>query len=75
MSTTVKAQGRMTKDLVSPYRVGDRVTALVWDKQRGRTIVISAPNAGNATFLMYDVEVPNGVVSLIAGEFEVWARR
>ena len=29
MVTTVKARGRMTKDLVTPYRVGDRVTALV----------------------------------------------
>jgi hypothetical protein len=86
MPTTVKAQGRMTKDLVSPYRVGDRVTALVWDKQRGgcvhvgdrgtiRAIVIADPNDGDETFLMYDVEVPKGVVSLSAGEFEVWARR
>ena len=86
MVTTVKARGRMTKDLVTPYRVGDRVTALIWDKQRGgsvhagdrgtiRAIVTSDPNAGGETFLMYDVEVPNGVVSLSAGEFEVWAKR
>jgi len=86
MATTVRARGRMTRDLVSPYRVGDRVTALVWDRQRGgsvhagdrgtiRAIVIADPNDGDETFLMYDVEVPNGVVSLSAGEFEVWARR
>jgi len=44
MVTTVKARGRMTKDLMTPYRVGDRVRALVWDKQRGGSVHAGEPS-------------------------------
>jgi hypothetical protein len=79
--TTVKAQGRMTKDLVTTLHVGDRVRSLIEERMvRGRVrigdvgviteVLISDPDDGDATFLMYDVAVPGGVVALGAFEFE-----
>ena len=80
--TTVKAQGRkMTRDLVTPLHVGDRVRALIEERMvRGRVapgdvgtitnVYISDPDDGDETFLIFDVAVPGGVVSLAAFEFE-----
>jgi hypothetical protein len=79
--TTMKATGRMTRDLVTPLHVGDRVRALIEERMvRGRVrvgdvgvihdVMISDPNDGDQTFLMFDVAVPGGMVSLHATEFE-----
>jgi hypothetical protein len=81
MAMIVRAQGRMTKDLVTPLHVGDRVRSLVEEHlTTGRVRVgdvgiivapvISDPDDGDETFLMFDVAVPGGMVSLHASEFE-----
>jgi hypothetical protein len=81
MATIVRAQGRMTKDLVTPLHVGDRVRALVEERMTtGRvrvgdvgvvhSVVIADPNDGDETFLMFEVAVPGGMVSMHATEFE-----
>jgi len=71
----------MTRDLVTPLHVGDRVRSLIEDRQtRGRVrvgdvgivteVVVSDPNDGDATFLVFDVAVPGGMVAMGAMEFE-----
>ena len=81
MATIVRAQGRMTKDLVTPLHIGDRVRSLVEERMTtGRVrvgdvgvihhVLISDPNDGDETFLMFDVAVTGGMVSLHAIEFE-----
>jgi len=40
MATVLKARGRMTKDLVSPYHVGDPVVSLVSDLIRIHLFVL-----------------------------------
>jgi hypothetical protein len=80
--TTIKAQGEMTRDLVTPFHIGDRVRSLVaedlttgrvrvGDMGLIRAAVISDPDDGDDTFLMFDVAVPGGVVSLRDTEFEL----
>ena len=80
MATILKARGRMTKDLVTPFDVGDQVVTLVGERQRyGRVrvgeigtikrVIISAPNDGDATFLMFYVKARRGTVLLLASEF------
>jgi hypothetical protein len=94
MATILKASGRMTKDLATPYHVGDPVVALLSERQAHgrvrvgeagtvRKIVISDPNDGDETFLMFYVKVTRGTVFLHPSEFapaaeaeaHLWARR
>jgi|SRR5437867_6467908 len=94
MATILKARGSMTKDLVTPHHVGDQVVALTSERQsRGhvrvgavgtiRRLVISAPNDGDATFVMAYVRVRCGTVFLHPSEFapaaeaeaHLWARK
>jgi hypothetical protein len=70
MATTLKACGRMTRDIETPYEVGQRVVLVEPDKNdhgvragdRGviRRIIISAPNDGDATFPMFYIRVQRG---------------
>ena len=80
MATILAARGRMTKDLVTPYNVGDQVASLIHEHQkRGcvrvgeagtiTRIVISAPGDGDETFPMFYVKVRRGTVLLHASEF------
>ena len=80
MATILAARGRMTKDLVTPYHVGDQVVVLTNGRQkhgraRGgevgtiRRLFISDPNDGDNTFLMAYVKVSHGTVLLHPSEF------
>ena len=73
MATTLGPEGRMTRPLITPYNVGDRVAMLRTEEQtdgrcrRGdvgtiREIIISAPNDGDDTFPMFFVKMPHGTV-------------
>lgn len=84
--TILKAKGRMTKNLETPYSIGDRVVALVKQHQRDgrmrageigtiREISISDPRDGDATFPIFYVKVARGTVLLGATEFAPRARR
>jgi hypothetical protein len=70
----------MTRPLTTPYNVGDRVTSLVHEHQTHgcvrvgevgtiKRIIISAPNDGDATFLMFYVRARCGTVLLHPREF------
>jgi hypothetical protein len=84
----------MTRPLTTPYHIGDRVVILLDDVQRRgravvgdvgtiRRLVISDPNDGDETFLMFYVAVASGRLLLHASEFApaaeaeayLWARR
>ena len=84
MATILKARGRMTKDLATPYQVGDQAVALVTEHQRYgcvhvgevgtiRRVVISDPNDSDATFLMtflmFYVRFGHGTILLHPSEF------
>ena|SRR5437867_12758154 len=80
MATILKARGRMTKDLVTPYHAGDRVVVLIREWQSHghvrvgdvgtiRRLVISDANDGDATFVMAYVRVRCGTVFLHPSEF------
>ena len=80
MATTLGPRGRMTKPLTTPYNVGDSVVSLTCEKQRDgcvcvgdvgtiRRIIISCPNDGDATFLMFYVKVKHGKVLLHSRDF------
>ena len=80
MATILAARGRMTKDLVTQYHVGDQVVVLTNGRQRHgrarvgdvgtiRRVVISDPNDGDNTFLMVYVKVSHGRVLLHPSEF------
>jgi hypothetical protein len=70
MATTLKACGRMTRDIETPYEVGQRVVLVEPDKNDHgvragdngviRRIIISAPNDGDATFPMFFIRVRRG---------------
>src|SRR5205807_10491899 len=71
MATILAARGRMTKDLVTPYHVGDQVVVLANGRQKHgrarvgdvgtiRRLFISDPNDGDNTFLMAYVKVSHG---------------
>ena len=82
--TIRKPRGRMTKPLVTPYRVGDRVMLTAdngLDELQGRAriprpgergtirrISISDPDDGDATFLVFDVRFGRRIVPLGADE-------
>jgi hypothetical protein len=93
MATIVEPEGRMTKPLTTPYHVGDRVMLLVTERQaEGRVrvgdlgtveeIIISDPNDGDGTFLMFYVKLARGRILLHPRDFapaaeaetHVWAR-
>src|SRR5437879_5595039 len=71
MATILKARGRMTKDLVTPYEVGQEVVLIdpqfddpllkgrfpVGDSGIIRKIIISDANDGDETFPMFYVRV------------------
>jgi hypothetical protein len=70
MATILKARGRMTKDIETPYEVGQRVVLVAPDQNdhgvragdRGviRRIIISDPNDGDETFPMFYIRVRRG---------------
>jgi len=79
MATILAARGRMTRDLVTPYNVGDRVMSLIHDtEKRGRVrvgevgqitrIIIADPGDGDATCPLFRVKVRRGTVLLDASE-------
>jgi hypothetical protein len=81
MATILKARGRMTKDLVTDYEVGQDVVAVNPDqssRRRGvrigttgviRRVVISDPRDGDHTFPMFYVRVGGRTLFLHADEF------
>jgi hypothetical protein len=80
MATTLGPEGRMTKLLTTPYSIGDRVVFLVDEHQpRGcahvgevgaiKEVIISDPNDGDETFLMFFVKSRRGMVFLHSDDF------
>jgi hypothetical protein len=83
MATILKARGRMTKDLVTPYEVGQEVVLVapqfddpmnrarfqVGDIGVIRKIIISAPGDGDATFPMFYIRVGEHTSLFAADEF------
>jgi hypothetical protein len=81
--TTIKATGRMTKDLVVPFRIGDQVRSLIREEQRAGLIRVGSrgviakiepadPDDGDETVAMFTVRLKSGRrVVLSADEFEL----
>jgi hypothetical protein len=80
MATTLGPKGRMTKALITPHNVGYRVVSLVDEHQTDgcihvgeigtiRRVIISCPNDGDETFLMFYVRAPRGTVFLHSLDF------
>ena len=80
--TILKARGRMTKDIVTPYATGDEVVLVAPDAGhswswwlpvgvRGtiREIVISDANDGDETFLMFHVRFGSFTAVMHSSEF------